>query len=73
MHLYVEPMDAVVVEVSSDGRVRLEEEDWSTPTLQERRAIIYAAKGEIEALNEMVEILDAPGTPPSSSHPPRAR
>ena len=55
MRLYVEPMDAVVVEVSSDGRVRLEEEDWSTPTLQERRAIIYAAKGEIEALNEIVE------------------
>ena len=65
-------MDAVVVEVSSDGRVRLEKEDWSTPTLQERRAIIYAAKGEIEALNEIVEILDSSGTPPSSS-PPRAR
>ena len=63
MHLYVEPMDAVVVEVSSDGRVRLEEEDWSTPTLQERRAIIYAAKGEIEALNEIVEILDSSGAP----------
>jgi len=61
MRLYVEPMDAVVVEVSSDGRVRLEEEDWSTPTLQERRAIIYAAKGEIEALNEIVEILDSSG------------
>ena len=58
-------MDAVVVEVSSDGRVRLEEEDWSTPTLQERRAIIYAAKGEIEALNEIVEILDSSGTPQS--------
>ena len=56
-------MDATVVEVSSDGRVRLEKEDWSTPTLQERRAIIYAAKGEIEALNEIVEILDAPVTP----------
>ena len=73
MHLYVEPMDAIVVEVSSDGRVRLEKEDWSTPTLQERRAIIYAAKGEIEAFNEIVEILDSPGTPPSSSQPPRAR
>jgi hypothetical protein len=73
MHLYVEPMDAVVVEVSSDGRVRLEEEDWSTPTLQERRAIIYAAKGEIELLNEIVEILDSPGAHPSSSQPPRAR
>ena len=63
MRLYVEPMDAVVVEVSSDGRVRLEEEDWSTPTLQERRAIIYSAKGKIEALNEIVEILDSPGPP----------
>jgi hypothetical protein len=72
MRLYVEPMDAVVVEVSSDGRVRLEEQDWSTPTLQERRAIIYAAKGEIELLNEIVEILDSPGTPPSRQ-PPRTR
>ena len=73
MRLYVEPMDAVVVEVSSDGRVRLEEEDWSTPTLQERRAIIYAAKGEIEALNEVLDILDPLGTPPPSTHPPRER
>ena len=58
MRLYVEPMDAVVVEVSSDGRVRLEKEDWSTPTLQERRAIIYAAQAEISALNELLEIFD---------------
>ena len=43
MRLYVEPMDAVVVEVAADGRVRLENEDWTAPTLQERRAIIYAA------------------------------
>ena len=57
MHLYVEPMDAVVVEVSSDGRVRLENEDWSTPTLQERRAIIYAAQKEIAELQEAIEIL----------------
>ena len=57
MRLYVEPMDAVVVEVSSDGRVRLEKEDWSMPTLQERRAIIYAAQNEIAALQEIVEIL----------------
>jgi len=63
VRLYVEPMDAVVVEVSSEGRVRLENEDWSTPSLQERRAILYAAKDEIEALNELVEILDGPRTP----------
>lgn len=57
MRLYVDPLDAVVVEVSSDGRVRLENEDWSTPTLQERRAIIYAAQKEIAELQEAIEIL----------------
>lgn len=57
MKLYVETMDAVVVDVGPDGRVRLEHEDWSEPTLQERRAILYAAKNEIEELNELVEIL----------------
>ena len=57
MKLYVEPMDAVLVEVSRDGRVRLENEDWSHPTLQERRAILYAATNEIEALTELIEIL----------------
>ena len=69
MRLYVEPMDAVVVAVSNDGRVRLENEDWSTPTLQERRAIIYAAKNDIAVLTEIVEILDASNTPPPSSGP----
>ena len=58
MQLYVEPMDAVVVDVAADGRVRLENEDWSVPTLQERRAIIYAATNEIAALTELLEILD---------------
>ena len=51
-------MDAVVVEVRSDGAVRLENEDWSQPTLQERRAIIYAAKDELESLRELLEVLD---------------
>jgi hypothetical protein len=54
--LYVEPMDAVVVEVSAEGRVRLENEDWRTPTLQEKRAIIYAATKEVEELNELLDI-----------------
>ena len=57
MRLYVEPMDAVVVEVDGDGRVRLENEDWSMPTLQERRAIIYAAQQEMTALTELLETL----------------
>jgi hypothetical protein len=58
MKLFVEPMDATVVEVSSDGRVRLENEDWTVPTLQERRAILYAAQNEIAALRELAEILE---------------
>ena len=56
MNLYVETMDAVVVEVSGDGRVRLRNEEWSTPTLQERRAIIHAAEEELAALTELLEI-----------------
>jgi acyl-CoA reductase-like NAD-dependent aldehyde dehydrogenase len=59
MKLYVEPMDAVVVEVGADGRVRLEHEDWSAPSLQERRAILYAAKNEMDELAELIEILQA--------------
>jgi hypothetical protein len=57
LRLYVEPMDAVVVEVD-----RLENEDWRAPTLQERRAIIYAATNSIEDLKELLDILqdDAP-------------
>jgi hypothetical protein len=60
MRLYVEPMDAVVVEVSADGLVRLEDAPWATPTLQERRAIIYSARKEAEELAELLEILDPP-------------
>jgi hypothetical protein len=59
MRLYVEPMDAVVIEVDPDGRVRLEHEDWSSPTLQERRAIIYAAEQEIASLTELIDILQS--------------
>jgi hypothetical protein len=60
MKLYVGTMDAVVVEVAADGRIRLENEDWSQPTLQERRAIIHAAQEELLALGELLEILQAP-------------
>jgi hypothetical protein len=59
MRLYVEHMDAVVVEFDRDGRVRLEGEDWSTPTLQERRAIIYAVQQELAALTELLDVLQS--------------
>jgi hypothetical protein len=58
MRLYVETMAAVVVEVTEDGRVRLENEELTVPTLQERRAILYSAQGEIESLTELIAILE---------------
>jgi hypothetical protein len=54
------------VEVDGEGRVRFETEGWSTPTLQERRAIIYAASNEIADLTELLDRLqaDRPAGPP---------
>ena len=58
MRLYVETMDATLVEVDEQGRVRFEHEDWSVPTLQERRAILYAARNEFASLGELIDALD---------------
>ncbi len=58
MRLYIDTMDSMLVDYELDGRVRLDGEDWSTPTLQERRAILHAAQTEIERLRELVLALD---------------
>lgn len=67
MRLYVETMDAVVVDVDAEGRVRYQgvngtapgaSDGWDLPTLQERRAIIHAARQEMDGLAELLEILD---------------
>ena len=58
MRLYIETMDAVLVAFEPDGQVRLDDEDWSTPTLQERRAILHAAQTEIEMLRDLMLALD---------------
>lgn len=63
MRLQVEPMDAVLLEFDQDGNVRLEGEDWTTPTLQERRAILYAAENQIAELQELVDALEKPLVP----------
>lgn len=60
MKLYVEPMDAVLVDFDERGRVRFENEDWSTPSLQEQRAILYAARNQMALLTELIEALDRP-------------
>ncbi len=64
MRLYIEPMDAVLVECDAAGRVRFDDEEWSTPTLQETRAILYSAENEIAALKELVEALERAAAPP---------
>jgi hypothetical protein len=58
MKLWVEPMDSFIVDVTDDGRVRIEGQELAPPTFQERRAILYAATGEIESLKELIEILE---------------
>ena len=58
MRLYIETMDAVLVDYEPDGRVKLDGEDWLTPTLQERRAILHAAQLEINGLQDLLLALD---------------
>ncbi len=61
MRLYISPMDAVLVEVDQDGRVRFDGEDWSVPTLQELRAILYSAQNQVSELKELIDILEREG------------
>jgi hypothetical protein len=58
MHLFVPEMDVTVVEIAEDGRVRYADGEWATPTLQEKRAIIYAAKRMTEELEEWIRLLE---------------
>jgi hypothetical protein len=53
-------MDAVLVDFDEQGRVRFENEEWSTPSLQEMRAILYAAQTEVAQLAELIETLGRP-------------
>lgn len=59
MRLFIPTMDAVLVEFDQDGRIRFDNEDWSTPSVQERRAIIHAAKEQLEHLKELLEALES--------------
>ena len=58
MRLFVRTMDAVLVEFDSAGRVRFDGEEWTKPSVQERRAIIHAAQDEIEHLKELLDVLE---------------
>ena len=58
MNLFIPQMDVTLVEVAEDGRVRYADGEWAAPTLQERRAIIYAARNAMEDLAEVIERLE---------------
>jgi hypothetical protein len=59
MRLYIETMNAVLVDVDVEGRVRFDSGEWSKPSVQERRAIIHAAQSELESLKELLETMGA--------------
>ena len=60
MRLYIGPMDAVLVEFDQDGKIKLDGEEWSEPTLQERRAVLYAAQNQLAELEELIDVLEQP-------------
>jgi hypothetical protein len=59
MQLYIETMNAVLVDMDAEGRVRFDSGEWSKPSVQERRAIIHAAQSELESLKELLETMGA--------------
>ena len=59
MRLFIPTMDAFLIEFDAEGRVRLEKDGWSAPSVQERRAIIHAAKDELENLRELLDVLES--------------
>ena len=58
MRLFIPTMDAFLVEFDESGRVRFDKEEWSTPSVQERRAIIHAAREQVAHLKELLEALE---------------
>lgn len=58
MRLFIPTMDAYLVEFDENGRIRFDNEDWSTPSVQERRAIIHAAKDQAAHIKELLDALE---------------
>jgi acyl-CoA reductase-like NAD-dependent aldehyde dehydrogenase len=59
MRLFVPTMDAFLVEFDEAGRIRFDKEEWSKPSVQERRAIIHAAKVQLDQLKELLDALES--------------
>jgi hypothetical protein len=59
MRLYINTRDSVLVDFDAAGRVRFDGDDvWVAPSVQERRAIIHAAREELESLKELLDMLE---------------
>ena len=59
MRLFIATMDALLIDFDQQGRIRFDNEDWTTPSVQERRAIIHAAKDEVAHLKELLDVLES--------------
>ena len=60
MRLFVPTMEAVLIEFDDAGRVRFDEDgEWLKPSIQERRAIIHAARNELESLTDLLHVLES--------------
>ena len=59
MKLFVATMDAFLVDFDADGRIRFDDEDWCKPSVQERRAIIHAARDQMEHLKALLDVLES--------------
>ena len=59
MRLFIPTMDAFLVDFDEAGRVRFDHEEWSMPSVQERRAIIHAANDQVDDLRELLAVLDS--------------
>ena len=59
MRLFIPTMDAMLVEFDETGRIRFENEEWSRPSVQERRAIIHAAKDQLDDLKDLLDVLES--------------
>ena len=58
MRLYIGPMDAVLVAVDQDGRVRFDGEDWSARSCGPS---YYSAQNQVSEFKELIDILEREG------------
>ena len=60
MPLFVPTMEAVLIDFDEAGRVTFDEDgEWLKPSIQERRAIIHAARNELETLTDLLHVLES--------------